>query len=66
MWPVPCLMVSAKPSRRPANQAFVSGLRLAALVGVAVMVLATLAAAIYVPARVAVVDDEEARAFEHL
>ena len=56
----------AQATKEAANQAFVSGLRLAALVGVAVMVVSTVVAAIYVPARVAAIDDEEARAFEHL
>jgi MFS family permease len=56
----------AQATKEAANQAFVSGLRLAAMVGVAVMVVSTVVAAIYVPARVAAIDDEEARAFEHL
>ncbi len=56
----------AQATKEAANQAFVSGLRLAALVGVAVMVVSTVVAAIYVPAHVAAIDDVEARAFEHL
>jgi hypothetical protein len=49
-----------------ANHAFVSGLHLAALVGTGVLLFSTLAAAKYVPSRVADVDDEERQAFEHL
>jgi EmrB/QacA subfamily drug resistance transporter len=55
-----------RATKEAANHAFVSGLHLAALVGVAVMVLSTLAAAVYVPSRVAVVDDEETHLFGHL
>jgi DHA2 family multidrug resistance protein-like MFS transporter len=39
-----------------ANRAFVSGIRLSAIVGVVVMALATLAAAIYIPSRMEVSD----------
>jgi Na+-driven multidrug efflux pump len=55
-----------RATKDAANQAFVSGLHLAALVGVAVMILSTLAAARYVPARVEVVDDMEAQVIGHL
>jgi MFS family permease len=55
-----------RATREAANQAFVSGLHLAALVGVGVMIISTLAAAIYVPARVEVVEDEDAQVFGHL
>jgi hypothetical protein len=39
----------ARATTAAASQAYVSGVRLAAVVGVVVMVLATVAAAIYVP-----------------
>ena len=56
-----------RATRGAANHAFVSGLHLAALVGTGVLVISTLAAARYVPARVVdVEDDEERKAFEHL
>jgi EmrB/QacA subfamily drug resistance transporter len=55
-----------RATRQAANHAFVSGLHLAALVGVAVMVVSTLAAAVYVPSRVAVVDDVDTQVFGHL
>jgi EmrB/QacA subfamily drug resistance transporter len=42
-----------------ANRAFVSGIRLSAIVGVVVMALATLAAAIYIPSRMEVADDTD-------
>jgi MFS family permease len=42
-----------------ADHAFVSGLHLAALVGIGMMVIALLSAAIYVPARVAIVHDDD-------
>jgi MFS family permease len=42
----------AKATTTAANQAYVSGVRLSALVGVVVMVLATVAASIYVPKHV--------------
>ncbi len=46
----------ARATTRVAQSAFVSGLRLSALVGVAVLLLASVAAAIYVPRRVAPID----------
>jgi EmrB/QacA subfamily drug resistance transporter len=55
-----------RATKEAANHAFVSGLHLAALVGTGVLLISTLAAAIYVPARVAAVDDEDRKAFEHL
>ena len=42
----------AQATTTAANQAYVSGVRLSALVGVVVMVLATVAASIYVPKHV--------------
>jgi EmrB/QacA subfamily drug resistance transporter len=48
-----------RATTQAANHAFVNGLRLSALVGVVIMVLAMLATAIYVPARVAVVEDAD-------
>ena len=48
-----------------ANQAFVNGIRLSAVVGVVVMVIATVAAAIYVPNRIDATDADEASEFEH-
>ena len=56
-------------TREAAYHAFVAGLHLAALVGVGVMVVSTLAAARYVPARVPLDDDDEddeALAMRHL
>jgi hypothetical protein len=44
----------------------VSGLHLAAVVGVGVMIVSTIAAARYVPARVAEVDDVETQVYGHL
>jgi MFS transporter, DHA2 family, multidrug resistance protein len=55
-----------RATKEAANHAFVSGLHLAALVGLVVMVVSTLAAAIYVPARVEAVDDDDMQAFRHL
>jgi EmrB/QacA subfamily drug resistance transporter len=55
-----------KATREAANHAFVAGLHLAALVGVGVMVVSTLAAAKYVPARVELSDDEETQIMGHL
>jgi hypothetical protein len=48
-----------RATREAANHAFVVGLHLAALVGLGVMVVSTLAAARYVPSRVALNDDEQ-------
>jgi predicted MFS family arabinose efflux permease len=48
-----------RATRQAANHAFVSGLHLAAVVGVAVLVIAMLAAARYVPSRVDMGDDVE-------
>ncbi len=48
-----------------ASQAFVNGIRLSAIVGVVVMVVATVAAAVYVPNRIDATDADEAGAFEH-
>jgi hypothetical protein len=56
----------AHATKEAANHAFVSGLHLAALVGVAVMIISTLAAARYVPARVAEVDEAETQVYGHL
>jgi hypothetical protein len=55
-----------RATKEAANHAFVSGLHLAALVGVAVMIVSTLAAARYVPARVELVDDIDAQVIGHL
>jgi len=55
-----------RATKEAANHAFVSGLHLAALVGVAVMIVSTLAAARYVPARVELVDDIDAQVMGHL
>jgi DHA2 family multidrug resistance protein-like MFS transporter len=52
-----------RATKEAANHAFVSGLHLAALVGVGVMIVSTLAAARYVPARVAEVDDKDTHVF---
>jgi MFS transporter, DHA2 family, multidrug resistance protein len=49
----------ARATREAANQAYVSGLHLAALVGVGIMILAIVSAAIYVPSRVSLTDDDE-------
>jgi EmrB/QacA subfamily drug resistance transporter len=49
-------------TRETANRAFVSGLHLAALVGVGIMVAATLSTAMYVPSRVSLTAEAE----EHL
>jgi EmrB/QacA subfamily drug resistance transporter len=56
----------AKATKEAANHAFVTGLHLAALVGVAVMVVSTLAAARYVPSRVPLGDENEAEILGHL
>jgi len=48
-----------------ANQAFVNGIRLSAVVGVVVMVLATVGAALYIPARMDPPAADEAGALEH-
>jgi EmrB/QacA subfamily drug resistance transporter len=49
-----------------ANRAFVNGIRLSAVVGVVIMVLATVAAAIYIPARMDTPDADEAGPLEPL
>jgi hypothetical protein len=49
----------ARATTVAANQAYVSGVRLSALVGVVVMVLATVAAAIYVPKYVQPLPDDD-------
>jgi EmrB/QacA subfamily drug resistance transporter len=49
----------ARATTAAADQAFVSGVRLSALVGVVVMVLATVAAAIYVPKQVQPLPDDD-------
>jgi EmrB/QacA subfamily drug resistance transporter len=49
----------ARATTTAANQAYVSGVRLSALVGVVVMVLATVAAAIYVPKYVQPLPDDD-------
>ena len=54
-----------RATKEAANHAFVSGLHLAALVGVGVMIVSTLAAARYVPARVAEVEDGDTHAIGH-
>jgi uncharacterized membrane protein YbjE (DUF340 family) len=48
------------------NHAFVSGLHLSALVGIGIMILAMVSAAVYVPARYTIVDDPEANLLAHL
>jgi predicted MFS family arabinose efflux permease len=54
-------------TRHAANHAFVSGLHLSALVGVGIMVVAIAAAAVYVPARVAIVhDDDDVNVVAHM
>jgi EmrB/QacA subfamily drug resistance transporter len=56
----------AQATRQAADRAFVSGFHLSALVGVGVMFLAILSAAIYVPSRVPLLDDPDANAAGHL
>jgi hypothetical protein len=53
-------------TREAANQAFVNGLHLSALVGVGIMVAALLSAAVYVPSRVTLTDDLEENVAVHL
>jgi EmrB/QacA subfamily drug resistance transporter len=53
-------------TREAANQAFVNGLHLSALVGVGIMIVALLSAAIYVPSRVTLTDDLEENVAVHL
>jgi MFS transporter, DHA2 family, multidrug resistance protein len=54
-------------TRHAADHAFVSGLHLSALVGVGIMVVAIAAAAVYVPARVAIVhDDDDVNVVAHM
>jgi EmrB/QacA subfamily drug resistance transporter len=55
-----------RATREAANQAFVGGLHLSALVGVGIMIVALLSAAIYVPARVTLTDDLEENIAVHL
>jgi hypothetical protein len=49
----------AQATKEAANQAFVSGLHLSALVGVGIMIAATVSAAIYVPSRVPLTSEAE-------
>jgi EmrB/QacA subfamily drug resistance transporter len=53
-------------TKEAARQAFVNGLHLSVLVGVGIMIVALLSAAIYVPARVTVTDDLEENVAVHL
>jgi EmrB/QacA subfamily drug resistance transporter len=54
-------------TKQAADHAFVSGLHLSALVGIGMMVIAILSAAVYVPSRVAIVhDDDDVNVVGHL
>jgi len=53
-------------TKEAANQAFVQGLHLCALVGLGVMCLALLTTAIYVPSRVALIDDLDENIAAHM
>jgi MFS family permease len=53
-------------TREAADQAFVNGLHLSALVGVGIMIVALLSAAVYVPSRVTSTEDLEENVAVHL
>lgn len=56
----------AQATKEAANQAFVQGLHLCVLVGLGVMCIALLTTAIYVPSRVALIDDLDENVAAHM